>query len=127
MPLCFFSLPPVSDHKPSRAGLISVSVEYLAPQSTNTSFQSKSVFKVTEPNLHCRWLAEVSRDEDSSTAWAADALPGSQDSPHLSQTRPPASQPTSPARSREWSCCHFYLGLDPAQPEANRSCSTCHG
>lgn len=83
--LCASSPYPVSDHKPSRAGFISVSIQYLAHQN-DTNFSSKSLFEVTKPHPHCRRLAEASRDLGSSMAQAADALSGLQYSSAPGQT-----------------------------------------
>lgn len=103
-------------HKPSRAGFTSVSIQHLAQQSTKTeaSIPSKSLFKVTHPR-GC-WLAEAGRGEGSSTAEQLRLSQGHQHSFHL---------PQAPACPGEGSCGHFYLGLDPAPPEDNRSCCTC--
>lgn len=105
----FVLLLPTPDHKPSKAGFISVTVQYLVHQSTHTdiSFSSKSIFKSKQAPSPLCWLAEGSRDEGSSMAQATDALPEPQCSPHLPQTRPPAPSPTALAcSSQKWQQYH---------------------
>lgn len=112
------SLPPVSDHKPSRAGFISVSVQYVAHQNTgtDTSFSSKSIFKVTELSS---LLFLVGRGQQG---WWQQHGTGSRCAPRTTVlASPPDHQHPAPllwhVQGREWSCGHFYLGPDPTSSQ----------